>query len=35
MRNSWQDIRYGLRIFSKSSGFAAIAILPIIALRYE
>jgi predicted permease len=29
MRNFWQDVRYGFRIFSKSSGFAAIAILTL------
>ena len=29
MRNFWQDVRFGLRVLSKSSSFAAIAILTL------
>ena len=29
MRNFWQDVRFGLRVLSRSSGFAAIAILTL------
>ena len=29
MRSFWQDVRYGLRVLSKNSGFAAIAILTL------
>jgi predicted permease len=29
VRNFWQDVRYGLRILSKSSSFAAVAILTL------
>jgi len=29
VRNFWQDVRFGLRVLSKSSGFAAVAILTL------
>ncbi len=29
MRNFWQDVRYGLRVLSKSSGFAVQDLLAI------